>query len=287
MKAVVQDFIDLRNPQSLQEYDRALRELIQHLVLLGLWRAGFFEHAVFYGGTALRILHHLPRFSEDIDFSLMERKPDFSLSAYLSGLRTELSGFGFEVDVVSSGRLDSPIESAFVKANTRYHLLQVKPGSVLASTVPANQLLKIKLEVDTDPPGEFDTEVLPVLEPIPFSVRTLPLPDLFAGKIHCVLFRRWKSRVKGRDWYDLIWFLRKRVPLHLAHLEERMRQSGDWQEEGKVSIEDLLRLYDERVAQVDFSRAAADVLPFIHDPRELDLWSATFFSALRERIQIC
>ncbi len=286
MKAVVQDFIVLRNPKNLQEYDRALRELIQHIVLLGLWRAGFFEHAAFYGGTALRILHALPRFSEDIDFSLLEQKQDFSLASYLSGLQTELSGFGFEVDIVSSGTRNSPIESAFVKANTRFHLLQVKPGSSLASTVPANQLLKIKLEVDTIPPGAFETEVLPVLEPIPFYARTLSLPDLFAGKMHCILFRRWKSRVKGRDWYDLVWFLRKRVPLHLAHLEERMRQSGDWQDDRDISREDLLRFYDDRVEQVDFAKAAADVLPFLHDPREIDLWSREFFSALREKMQI-
>jgi len=286
MKAVVQDFIDLRNPKNLQEHDRVLRELIQHIVLLGLWRAGFFEHAAFYGGTALRILHSLPRFSEDIDFSLLEREQDFSLASYMSGLQTELYGFGFEVDIVSSGTRTSPIESAFVKANTRFHLLQVKPGSSLASTVPSNQLLKIKLEVDTIPPGKFETEVLPVLEPIPFYVRTLSLPDLFAGKMHCILFRRWKSRVKGRDWYDLLWFLRKRVPLHLAHLEERMRQSGDWQEGRNISRYDLLRFYEHRVEQVDFSKAAADVLPFINDPREIDLWSRDFFSALKEKIQI-
>ncbi len=286
MKAVVQDFIDLRNPKNLKDHDRALRELIQHIVLLGLWRAGFFEHAAFYGGTALRILHSLPRFSEDIDFSLLEREQDFSLASYMSGLQTELYGFGFEVDIVSSGTRKSPIESAFVKANTRFHLLQVKPGSSLASTVPSNQLLKIKLEVDTIPPGKFETEVLPVLEPIPFYVRTLSLPDLFAGKMHCILFRRWKSRVKGRDWYDLLWFLRKRVPLHLAHLEERMRQSGDWQEGRNISRHDLLRFYEHRVEQVNFSKAAADVLPFINDPREIDLWSRDFFSALKEKIQI-
>jgi predicted nucleotidyltransferase component of viral defense system len=275
MKTVVQDFIDLRNPKSLQEYDRVLRELIQHLVLLGLWRAGFFEHAAFYGGTALRILHELPRFSEDIDFSLLEREQAFSFASYLSGIQTELSGFGFEVNIVSSG-----------KANTRFHLLQVKPGSSLASTVPPNQLLKVKLEVDTTPPGEFETEVLPILEPIPFYVRTLSLPDLFAGKMHCILFRRWKSRVKGRDWYDLVWFLRKKVPLHLAHLEERMRQSGDWQDDRDILREDLLRFYDDRVEQVDFSKAAADVLPFLHDPREIDIWSRAFFSALKEKIQV-
>jgi predicted nucleotidyltransferase component of viral defense system len=275
MKTVVQDFIDLRNPKSLQEYDRVLRELIQHLVLLGLWRAGFFEHAAFYGGTALRILHELPRFSEDIDFSLLEREQAFSFASYLSGIQTELSGFGFEVNIVSS-----------CKANTRFHLLQVKPGSSLASTVPPNQLLKVKLEVDTTPPGEFETEVLPILEPIPFYVRTLSLPDLFAGKMHCILFRRWKSRVKGRDWYDLVWFLRKKVPLHLAHLEERMRQSGDWQDDRDILREDLLRFYDDRVEQVDFSKAAADVLPFLHDPREIDIWSRAFFSALKEKIQV-
>jgi predicted nucleotidyltransferase component of viral defense system len=285
MKQVIKDFVDRRNPQDVREYDRALREIIQYIALFGLWRAGFFEHAAFYGGTALRILHGLPRFSEDIDFSLLDDNRKFSLESYLSGLKTELSGFGFKVDIAVKASGTGSTESAFIKANTRMHVLQVAPGPEIVDTVPSNQRMKVKLEVDVNPPGGFDTESLPVLDPIPFYVRTYSLPDLFAGKMHCVLFRKWRIRIKGRDWYDMIWFLRREVPLHLLHLEERMRQSGDWTGTRSLTEEDFSHLYRQRVAQVDFLQAVNDVLPFIQDPRELDVWSRDFFLSLIGKFQ--
>ncbi len=285
MKQVIRDFIDRRNPQDIREYDRALREMIQYIALFGLWRAGFYEYAAFYGGTALRILHGLPRFSEDIDFSLLAENRIFSLEPYLSGLKTELAGFGFEVDVAGKESGSGSIESAFIKANTRTHVLQVAAGPEIADAVPSNRLMKVKLEVDTSPPGGFDTESLPVLDPVPFYVRVFSLPDLFAGKLHCVLFRKWRGRVKGRDWYDLIWFLRREVPLHLSHLEKRMRQSGDWAGESPLKKDDFLHLYRERIERVDFSQAINDVLPFIRDPRELDIWSRDFFLSLTGRFR--
>ena len=280
MKQVIRDYIQRKNPQNLHDYDRAMREIIQQITLFGLWRSGFFEYAAFYGGTALRVLHGLPRFSEDIDFSLLQKNMHFSIGPYLSGIQTELSGFGFEVEITAGEKKYGPVESAFIKANTRIHLLEVAPGSVISDTVPKNQRMKVKLEVDTDPPGVFTTQSLPVLEPLPFYVRSYSLPDLFAGKMHCVLFRKWKKRVKGRDWYDMLWFLRNEIPVHLLHLEQRMRQSGDWIREHTVTREDFLALYRDRVDTVDFSQAASDILPFIRDPREIDVWSSDFFHSI-------
>ena len=283
MKQVITDFIRSMEPRSAQDYDRALRETIQHVALLGLWRVGFFEHAAFYGGTALRIVHGLPRFSEDIDFSLLGPRIEFSLDSYLSGLKTELAGFGFETDVATSGRTRSAVESAFIKANTRIHLLRISAAASLAGAVPANQLLKVKLEVDTDPPGDFSTKVSSLLFPIPFYVRVYSLSDLFAGKMHCVLYRRWRKRVKGRDWYDMIWFLGRETRLHLRHLEARMRQSGDWTGGCELQRDDFLRLYRTRVEATDFDQAVSDVLPFIGDSRELDVWGRGFFHSLADR----
>ncbi len=283
LKQVITDFIRSRNPRSIKDYDRALREAIQHMALLGLWRAGFFEHAAFYGGTALRIIHGLPRFSEDIDFSLLGKRTDFSLKTYLSGLKTELAGFGFETDVASSARKRSLVDSAFIKANTRVHLLRISAAASLAGTVPMNQLLKVKLKVDTDPPGGFSTDASFLVFPIPFSVRVYSLPDLFAGKMHGVLCRRRRTRVKGRDWYDMIWFLRREAPLHLEHLEARLRQSDDWTEDRTLQGEDFLGLYRRRIDATDFRLAVSDVLPFIHDSVELDVWGRDFFMSLTEK----
>jgi hypothetical protein len=270
----------------VDDYDRALREAIQLVALLGLWRGRFFEHAAFYGGTALRVVHGLPRFSEDIDFSLLETDRDFSLQPYFDFVSRELEAFGFTCTVQGRDRTTGgAIESAFLKANTKTHILEIAPSSGLAEQLPSNQLLKVKLEVDTDPPGGFSTEANAVIDPVPFHVRTYALPDLFAGKMHSVLCRRWKSRVKGRDWYDLIWFLQRGTPLHLAHLEARMRQSEDWTKAEPLDLASFRQVYEETVMQTDFSRAAQDVLPFIADARELDAWGQDLFLSLSERFR--
>lgn len=286
MKPAILDLVERRGPATVEDYDRALREAIQLVALLGLWRGKFFEHAAFYGGTALRIVHGLPRFSEDIDFSLLETEREFSLRPYLDSVSRELAAFGFICSVEGRERAtDTVIESAFVKAHTKQHILQIAPTSGLAEQLPSNQLLKVKLEVDTDPPADFSTEAQVVIDPVPFHVRIYALADLFAGKMHSVLCRKWKSRVKGRDWYDMIWFLQRGTPLHLAHLESRLRQSGDWTKDGALDLTAFRRMYEERVAQIDFSRAAQDVFPFIADSRELDAWGQELFLSLSERFR--
>jgi hypothetical protein len=274
-------------PKSVDDSVRALREIIQEVALLGLWRAKFFEHAAFYGGTALRILYGLDRFSEDLDFSLLAPAADFNLSRYTASLEEELLAFGFNVRVEMVDKaVESAGQSAFLKANTRNELLVIETGEEIAGKVSAGQLLKVKLEVDTDPPPGFATETRYLLNPIPFAVRSYTLPDLFAGKMHAILFRRWKNRVKGRDWYDLVWYAANHPQLHLSHLEQRMRQTGHWSGEQRLSPTAFTDLLYEAIDRLDVNQARRDVAPFVKDQQMLAIWSHDFFRDVARRIQI-
>jgi len=273
-------------PKSVDDSVRALREIIQEVALLGLWRAKFFEHAAFYGGTALRILYGLDRFSEDLDFSLLTPSPDFNLARYTASLEEELQAFGFNVRVEMVDKaVESAVQSAFLKANTRNELLVIEAGEELTGQVAAGQVLKVKIEVDTDPPPGFSTQTRYLLQPIPFAVRSYSLPDLFAGKMHAILFRKWKNRVKGRDWYDLVWYAANHPHLNLAHLEQRMRQTGHWSGEKSLSPVVFTDLLFEAIDRLDVNQARKDVAPFVKDQQMLALWSHDFFQDVASRIQ--
>lgn len=268
-------------PKSVDDSVRALREIIQEVALLGLWRAKFFEHAAFYGGTALRILYGLDRFSEDLDFSLLKPSPDFNLARYTASLEEELQAFGFNVRVEMIDKVvESAVQSAFLKANTRNELLVIETGEELTG-----QLLKVKIEVDTDPPSGFSTQTRYLLQPIPFAVRSYSLPDLFAGKMHAILFRKWKNRVKGRDWYDLVWYAANHPRLNLAHLEQRMRQTGHWSGDKNLSPVIFTDLLFEAIDRLDVNQARKDVAPFVKDQQLLALWSHDFFQDVASRIK--
>lgn len=278
--------IDRYQPQSSNDYQNAVREIAQEIALLGLWRTPFYDHAAFYGGSALRIFHGLQRFSEDLDFSLLQPKPDFSLKAYLGAVADELAAWGFEFRAEGTEEAHpSPIESAFLKGSTVINLLQIGAPPEIAARLPKGQLIRIKLEIDTDPPPGATTEMLTRLVPTPHQVRVYDLPSLFAGKLHAVLCRNWKSRVKGRDFYDLVWYVGRRVPLNLAHLETRMRQSGDWSLETPLDAPGLRGRLEERFGSIDFDQAKEDIAPFLKDPRELSLWSEGFFMDLIPLVQ--
>lgn len=265
----------------------ALREILQEAALLGLWRARFFEHAAFYGGTALRLLYGLDRFSEDLDFTLLKPIPDFLLTNYLASLTSELEAFGFTVTATEKQKLkSSAIQSAFLKADTRLHLIAVSAPRHIVDSVASNQVLKLRLEVDTAPPGQFETEARFLFHPIPFSVRICSLPDLFAGKMHAVLCRQWKNRVKGRDWYDFVWFAANHPRLHLPHLEARMRQSGHWTGNEAMTEQSLHELLNARIDRLDVETARKEVLPFLRMPDAVRVWSREFFRAASRRIQI-
>lgn len=273
--------------RSQSDYQRALREIFQEIALLGLWRSKFFERAAFYGGTALRILYGLERFSEDLDFSLLKPDRDFRIEKYGDALERELESFGFKVRFEKKHKVQSTsIESAFLKANTFSEFVVVEADRSIMDEISRKQELKIKLEVDVDPPLGFETEFRFLLDPISFAVRSFAVPDLFAGKMHAVLFRKWKKRVKGRDWYDLVWYTAHHPQLHLAHLEQRARQSGHWPKDEPLNEKKFQDLLKEKIDALDVEQARREVSPFVADPRSLEVWSKEFFHQISERIKV-
>lgn len=270
-----------------EDYAQALREILQEISLFGLWRAKFFDKAAFYGGTALRILYGLERFSEDLDFSLLQPSRGFRLERYSGVLEKELAAFGFTVRVeLNNKAVLSAVQSAFLKADTASELLVIETGEEIVRQIPAGKVVRIKIEIDTDPPPGFITENKYLLLPVPFSVRSYALPDLFAGKMHALLYRRWKNRVKGRDWYDLVWYCAHHPTLHLAHLEQRMRQSGDWTNPKPLDRDTFRQLLKTKIDTLDVDQARHEVAPFVTDPQMLDVWCRNFFMSVAERIEL-
>ncbi|MBW2707262.1 MAG: nucleotidyl transferase AbiEii/AbiGii toxin family protein [Deltaproteobacteria bacterium] len=285
MHDAIRSMLDRYECRSRDDYVNALREILQDVALLGLWRSKFFEHAAFYGGTALRVLYGLDRYSEDLDFSLLKPDESFSLKAYGDALLREISSFGFQVEFESRRKTQtSAIESAFLKTNTYRQLILIETTQELLRDLHPAKNLKIRLEVDTDPPSGFETEIQYVLQPIPFSVRVYSLPDLFAGKLHAILCRKWKTRVKGRDWYDLVWYAGRYPKVRISHLESRMRQSGDYRDDEPLTPDRLHHLLRQTVEDLDVEQARREVAPFVVDQRALGLWSQDFFRQIIPRI---
>ncbi len=287
MNSAVARMLERYNPATGADTVRALREILQEIALLGLWRSKFFDKAAFYDGTALRILYGLDRFSEDLDFSLLRKSEGFDLSRYMDSLEKEVQSFGFEVSLTARERsATTQIQSAFLKADTTKQLLVIQAAERFIREIPRGQVIKIKLEIDTDPPPGFGTENKYLLQPIPFPVRTFVLPDLFAGKMHAVLCRQWKSRVKGRDWYDLVWYIAHHPQLHLSHLQERMIQSGHLKKGETLNRKRFSELLDSAIEKLHIDQARKEVEPFVRDPEALAVWSKEFFRDIVKRIVI-
>ena len=285
MNSAIARMLSKYETRTTEDHVKALREILQELALLGLWRARFFEKAAFYGGTSLRILYGTERFSEDLDFSLLKPAPDFAISRYMNALEREIVSFGFDVHVETREKVvESPVQSAFLKANTLKQLLAIETAEEITRRIPRGQIIKIKIEVDTNPPPGFYTESKFLLQPIPFSVRTFMLPDLFAGKMHAVLCRRWKGRVKGRDWYDLVWFVANHPQLRLSHLEQRLVQSGHLRAGETLNKENFLDLAAKTIEKLDADQARREAEPFVRDPEALAVWSKEFFLDVINRI---
>ena len=252
----------------------AIHEVMQQIALAGLARGGFFQKAAFYGGTCLRLLHDMHRFSDDMDFSLLEPDRDFHFEDYFPAVVEEfkLAGKDVEIKMKHKGQ-PSAIESAFLKESS----------DVFDIGFTTEKRLKVKIEVDIDPPPKFSTEMCVLNEPRSCIVRAYTLPDLFAGKVSAALFRKWKHRIKGRDWYDVAWYIAKRVPLDLAHLVDRAKESAP---EADVSTpEKVIAAFNARIDSIDFENARADVEPYVMDKADLDVWCADFFRQMVRKIE--
>lgn len=287
MNEAVNDMLEKYKITTVQEAENALKEVLQEIALLGLHRAHFFEKAAFYGGTALRILYGLPRFSEDLDFTLRKKEVHFSLEPYFSAIEKEIRSYGFQVEIATVHKsMITDIESAFIKANTKIHLLQIKNLHSFGQLIQDQTKIQIKFEVDTDPITQFEVETKYLLAPTSFPIISLKKPDLFAGKIHALLFRKWKNRIKGRDFYDYVWYLKKNIPVRLAYLSEKSIQSGHIKLGDLNSLSDLQNLLHKRFESIDFEKAKADIRPFIKDTQEIEIWSADFFKQITEKLSV-
>lgn len=268
-------------------YDKknALKEVIQEIILCGLSRAGFFKEAAFYGGTALRIFYGLDRFSEDLDFSLLEENQNFDLTKYFPILEKEVKSFGLNVEITEKEKsIDLDIKSAFLKGNTREHMLLFYPNSPLLG-IANNELIKIKFEVDINPPKHANFEPKFKLLPAPYEVNLYDTPSLFAGKLHAVICRSWKNRIKGRDLYDYVFYLSKDTKFNLPHLRERLIQTGTIAPNEALSLENVKSMLIEKFDNIDYNQARKDVVPFIKDTRSIEIWSATFFKAITQNLR--
>ena len=247
-------------------------EVAQQIALAGLHRGGFFNKAAFYGGTCLRIFHGMKRYSEDMDFTLLQEDPKFHLENYFQAIIDEFKLTGRDVVITKKDKLTlGMVESAFLKDETDVYNL----------TFQTERTIKVKIEIDIKPPLEFQTELKRSNHPYSFMVRCMTLPCLYAGKMHALAFRNWKTRVKGRDWYDFEWYVNKSIPLDYDHLRTRIKEFNGLD----LGQEDFLKLLKERIATTDIEQVKGDVLRFVENEKELDIWSNDYFLQLADRIK--
>lgn len=279
---IIEQMLKKYDPQSETELINALKEIFQEITLLGLYRGGFFEKCAFYGGTSLRILYGLERFSEDLDFSLLEKNRDFNIEKYFPSVVSEFEALGIEISLSKKSKSsDTNIESAFLKNDTSIHTLNIEAKGL--ENIHSGRKIKIKLEVDTNPPLKFQTESKTLLLPMTFNVRTMTLPNLYAGKMHALLFRSWKTRVKGRDWFDFEWYVKNNTPLNLEHLCQRMKESGNFNKD-ILTKEEFAELLHNKIDTLDIEQAINEVKGFVKDTRVFDFWSKDYFKLLASRV---
>ena len=270
MQQVLTQMLSKYPISNIEDKKNAIKEIVQEVVLCGLSRGGFFKEAAFYGGTALRIFYGLDRFSEDLDFSLVTQNSDFDLTKYFSYIENETKSLGLNFSVTEKEKtIDSNVKSAFLKGNTKEHILS----------------FKIKFEVDVNPPSGATYETKFGLLPSPYQVRLYDMPSLFAGKIHGCVCRNWKTRVKGRDFYDYVFFLSMGAKVNLVNLKAKLVQSKFITEEYDLTIQNLKGLLNERFSNMDFAQAREDVLPFVKDKSKLDFWGKEFFMEITKQLQ--
>jgi predicted nucleotidyltransferase component of viral defense system len=263
------------SPVTKDEKQNATHEVMQEIVLAGLYKSDFFNRAAFYGGTCLRIFHGLQRFSEDLDFSLLQADKDFALENYFEPIIAEFQALGKEIIITKKEKSDTAnVTSAFLKDNTKIYNLQFT----------TEKRVKIKIEVDTQPPSDFTTEYKLLMLPFSFMTRCYSLSDLYAGKMHAFLFRNWQNRVKGRDWYDFEWYIRNNIKLNFNHLQKRTEQINALNEM-EFTPDVFKNVLKKRIEKTNIEAVKNDVRPFLKNPSEMEVWSTEYFLQLADRMQ--
>ena len=288
MNSVFEIMLNKYQPKDNNERENAIKEIVQEIVLSGLSRGGFFDKAVFYGGTCLRIFHGLNRFSEDLDFALLNKDEDFKIEDYFPAIKKELISYGLDMDVVKKEKSkgDNDIQSAFVKGNTQILLMTFFPNNNGVDNVIKDQTIKIKFEIDTDNPKGGVVETKYRLLPAPYEIKVFDEPTLFAGKIHAILCREYKNRIKGRDYYDYLFYCAKGTKINLEYLENKLKNSNKISNDTKLDLPLLKKMLQERFMGVDYNLARKDVSSFITDQESLSLWSKELFLSTLDYLKL-
>lgn len=274
--SIFDEMLAAYTPQGQAERVNAIHEIMQQITLAALSKHQFFEHAAFYGGTCLRIFHQLPRFSEDMVFSLLHPDSSFSLEPWFQAIIDEFSTVGQVVSISQKNKTQkSAILSAFLKSDTAQYNLHLARG----------QNIKIKIEVDTNPPGNFATEQKLQLLPHSFYTRCYTLPCLFAGKMHALIYRSWQNRPKGRDWFDFEWYVRRQIPMDFTHFKQRVVQFSS-EKSDVITPEFFVLKLKEKIRTTSIDAVKQDVFPFIKDVSVLDVWNTDYFLTLCDLVKI-
>lgn len=258
----------------------AIKEISQEIALAGLARSGFFKCAMFQGGTCLRIVHGLQRFSEDLDFILNAPDEKFKWQPYLTAIKTEFEAFGLSLSVIDRAKASDMVTKAFLKKSSFGKVLHLNYERNRSDT----QHITIKLEIDTNPPMGSASETHVLDYPYPFPVVTQDLPSLFSGKCHALLCRK---HIKGRDWFDFIWCIQKQTQPNYPLLKNSLEQSGPYQGQTiSIANEWLRSELAKKIEALDWQEVANDVKKFLPNNlvHTVKAWNKDLFLALLKKL---
>ena len=285
MSKSIDQFIKQYNPSTIEETKAALREVIQSIVLVGLSRAEFFKYASFYGGTALRIFYGLNRYSEDLDFILNKTDKCFKIDKFTNKIKEVALSYGLDLEIVTKNkRTKSPIESAFAKLNTYQAFVSLKLDEKMKNILHKDEVIKVKIEVDCNPSLEFNVETKWIDVPEYASIIVLDEPSLFSGKLHAILCRTYNNTVKGRDYYDLLFYISKRIKPNIPYLKNKLVETGKIKSNDKFDIAILKAMLKERIESVDFAEVKKDAMRFVFNHEDLSFYSKDLFLQMVDKI---
>ena len=286
MNNIIETMLSKYNPQNNLDRENAIKEIIQEIALAGLSRGGFFDKAAFYGGTCLRIFYGLNRFSEDLDFALLKKDESFKLDDFFPALKKEFCSYGIDINIEPKKKENNnDVQSAFIKGNTMTLMMSFFPNSEEAKRIICNQKIKIKFEIDINNPSGGVTETKYQLLPSPYRIQVFDEATLFAGKIHAIICRDYKNNVKGRDYYDYLFYLGKSAAFNLKYLENKLKNNGTIEQNVTLSLQMVKALLKNKFEMVDYKLAKEDVLHFIENKNELDCWGKELFISTIEQLK--
>ncbi|MBP5216894.1 MAG: nucleotidyl transferase AbiEii/AbiGii toxin family protein [Bacilli bacterium] len=283
MESILTKSLLQKNIGTPQQLDMAIKEVLQELILVSLSTTDFFSKAGFYGGTSLRVFHGLRRFSEDLDFALLKEDCDFRWTPYFKQIEQTFQRFGLRIETIEREKISATdTRSAFIKENAIETMKILLPDDMPLPSINHNQVTTIKFEVDTVPPEGATYEWLNLSQPFFANIRVFDIPSLFAGKISAVLLRQWKNRVKGRDFYDYLYYVGRGAKINMAYLSQNLAKTGRKEE---LSLDGLKKLLAERFETIDFQEAAKETARFLEKAEEVDCWDKDLFLSTLDRLE--